>query len=107
MGKLYSWILLGVLLSLLFRAPTFAAGNIQNGKALAEQWCANCHMVDRSSPNAIESQTVGPDFMSMKDLDATKLRARLRNPHPVMSNFPDLSDGQVSDLVAYIASVAK
>ena len=97
----------GLIASVLAGAPAFAAGNIKNGKALAEQWCANCHIVDRRAPNAAESQPVGPDFMSVKGLNASNLRVRLRSPHPVMSNFPELSDQQVADLVAYIGSVAK
>jgi mono/diheme cytochrome c family protein len=103
----YGEILVGVLVSLISSAPAFAAGNVQDGKALAEQWCVNCHIADKKAPNAIESQPVGPDFATMKGIDAKNLKARLRNPHPVMSNFPDLSDQQISDLVAYIASVAK
>jgi mono/diheme cytochrome c family protein len=103
----YTEIVVGVLASLLSSAPALAAGNVQAGKALAEQWCTNCHIVDKNAPNAIESKPVGPDFATIRGIDAAKLKAQLRNPHPVMSNFPDLSDQQISDLVAYIASIAK
>lgn len=96
-----------IALSLLSSLPAFAAGHVQDGKMLAEQRCTNCHIVQKAAPNAIESQPVGPDFMAMKGMTAAKLKARLKSGHPVMSKFPDLTEQQVSDLAAYITSVAK
>lgn len=108
MRKLHRHLaLIAFLASFAHYAPAAAAANIANGKALAQQWCTNCHKIDRNMPNAIESQPVGPDFMTMKTMTSVKLRAQLKNPHPVMSNFPDLSDRQISDLAGYISSVSK
>ena len=99
--------LLGFLICLMGYAPAHAAGNPQEGKSLAEEHCVNCHIVGRNAPNAIESQPVGPDFTAMKKVNVSKLKVMLKKPHPVMSKFPDLSDQQISDLAAYIASVAQ
>jgi mono/diheme cytochrome c family protein len=85
----------------------WAAGSAKNGKAIAQQQCSNCHLIDKNGNNAIESQPAGPDFMSIKGLNAATLKARLKSPHPVMSKFPDLSDQQIADLVTYIGSVSR
>ena len=85
----------------------WAAGGVANGKAIAQQQCSNCHIIEKNATNAIESQPAGPDFMSIKGLNAATLKARLNSPHPVMSKFPSLSDQQIADLVAYIGSVNK
>jgi cytochrome c1 len=50
---------------------------------------------------------IGPDFAAMKNITAANLTGRLNSPHPVMSQFPSLSDQQIADLVAYIDSVNK
>ena len=91
----------------MYSPASFGAGNIQNGKVLAEERCVNCHIVGRNTPNAIESQPTGPDFTTIKNIDAAKLKSRLNGAHPVMSKFPNLNDQQVSDLAAYISSVAR
>jgi mono/diheme cytochrome c family protein len=98
---------LGICANFLYSPSSFGAGNIQNGKALAEERCVNCHIVGRNAPNAIESQPIGPDFTTIKNIDAAKLKNRLKNSHPVMSKFPNLNDQQLSDLAAYITSVAR
>jgi mono/diheme cytochrome c family protein len=72
---------------------------------LAEQRCANCHIIGRNMTNASESQPIGPDFTAMKKIDGVSLKTRLKTSHPVMSKFPDLNDQQAADLAAYIGSV--
>jgi mono/diheme cytochrome c family protein len=102
------WIASGMIVSLLFGvAPgAFAGGSVKHGKVLANQWCSNCHIIESKMPNAIESQPMGPDFVTMKNINAANLKARLGKPHPVMSSFPNPSDRQVADLAAYMASVS-
>src|ERR1700757_196634 len=90
----YRWIAPVILACFVNGGPASAAGNIQNGKALAEEQCVNCHMIGRSTPNAIESQPVGPDFMKIKKTNASKLTSRLKSSHPVMSKFPNLNKQQ-------------
>jgi mono/diheme cytochrome c family protein len=86
-------------------SPVWAAGSVEKGKALAQQWCSNCHVIGKNQSDTVEGGTHGPDFMTIKGLDAAKLKARFSTPHPVMSGFPGLKDQDVDDLVAYIASV--
>ena len=107
MKKLFRYCVALASLTWLTGQFAFAAGNIQKGRALAEERCVNCHIVDRAVPNAIESQPVGPDFATMKKVDGAKLGSRLKNSHPIMSKFPELSGQQISDLAAYINSVSR
>src|SRR5512136_1208899 len=86
-------------------SPIWAAGSVEKGKALAQQWCSNCHVIGKNQSDTVEGGTHGPDFMTIKGLDAAKLKARFSTPHLVMSGFPGLKDQDVDDLVAYIASV--
>jgi len=97
---------LAILAWSMITSPVWAAGSVDKGKALAQQWCSNCHVIGKNQSDAIEGGPVGPDFMTIKDLDAAKLKARFSTPHPVMSGFPGLKDQDMDDLVAYIASVA-
>jgi mono/diheme cytochrome c family protein len=83
----------------------WAAGNIANGRAIAREQCSNCHVVDKYHSNAQESQPIGPDFTAIKGVTAGTLKSRLNKPHPIMSQFPALTDQQIDDLVAYIAWV--
>ena len=96
---------LAILAWSMITSPIWAAGSEEKGKALAQQWCSNCHVIGKNQSDRVEGGTYGPDFMTIKGLDAAKLKARFSTPHPVMSGFPGLKDQDVDDLVAYIASV--
>jgi len=84
--------------------PSFAAGSIASGKALAEERCATCHVVGRDAPK--DFQPTGQDFIEIKHLDDAQLNKRLKTLHSALSKFPPLTEVQISDLVAYIASMA-
>ena len=82
-------------------SPAVAAGDADEGHALARQWCSECHVVD-------EEQTTGsadvPPFAAIarsESLTPEGLAAFLADPHPVMPNL-SLSRAQIADLVAYI-----
>jgi cytochrome c553 len=98
-------MMLAIGLVCLIGSSSWAAGNVQNGRAIASQQCSNCHLIGKNEVNALETQPYGPDFMTIKGLTATALKTRLNQPHPVMSKFPNLSDQQIDDLVAYISSL--
>lgn len=80
------------------------ADEVSDGRALAEQWCAGCHLV---SPE----QTVGgdgaPAFATIA-ADTTKsdaaLAAWISDPHPPMPN-PGLSRDQIDAVIAYLRSI--
>ena len=86
-------------------SAAWAAGNVQKGKAVAQEQCTNCHVIRENETNTLESPPFGPDFMSIRGLSPAQLKARLNKRHPIMPKFPHLNDQQIEDLAAYIASV--
>ena len=79
------------------------AADIDQGKLIAERWCAACHLVGQSQATATEA----PSFMQFARIpgfDENKLAFLLLSPHP---NMPTLSLGrtEVADLAAYIRSL--
>jgi mono/diheme cytochrome c family protein len=79
-----------------------AAADHSNGKAIAERWCAACHLV---SPDQKQANTDVPSFAAIahKRQSPEKLRSFLMAPHPKMPDM-NLSRQDVTDLVAYIES---
>jgi mono/diheme cytochrome c family protein len=80
------------------------AADIAQGEALARRWCASCHVVDKSAV----MRDVPPNFATIAQrpsLSESSLLGWLNAPHPSMPNF-ELSRGELSDLVAYIRSLA-
>jgi mono/diheme cytochrome c family protein len=89
---------------MLLSAPAFAAGDAAAGKALAERWCASCHLV---GPGQASATTEAPPFATIATRDADAIAALagfLADPHPPM---PDLSltRQEIRDLLAYIGSL--
>ena len=86
-------------------APAHAA-DPANGKRLAEQWCASCHLVSpgqaRGSPGAPAFDTIArqPGF------NAGQLALFLLDPHPAMPNM-GLTRTEATDLAGYIQSLAR
>lgn len=83
-----------------------AAGDAENGKNLAQRWCAACHVV---SSEQRQASVAAPTFASIArrpGFDADKLAFFLLDPHPKMPNM-SLSRREASDLAAYIATRAK
>lgn len=79
--------------------------DIKHGRALAEVWCVNCHVIDREQTTAVPAGP--PPFpMLADDPEATsqRLAGFIRMPHPPM---PDLSltNAEVANLVGYIQSL--
>ena len=80
-------------------------GDPIEGHRMATQWCANCHVVERSAPSA--TSTGAPSFMAIAritSLNRTALQVFLQTPH---SRMPDLhlSRDEADDLIAYIESL--
>jgi mono/diheme cytochrome c family protein len=83
-----------------------AAGDAENGKNLAQRWCASCHVV---SSEQRQASVAAPTFASIArrpGFDADKLAFFLLDPHPKMPNM-SLTRREASDLAAYIATLAK
>lgn len=88
-------------------APTPAfADSAADGKVVAVRWCAACHDVGTGERRT--ANDLAPAFESVArrgDLSQSQLEAWIGNPHPPMPNL-NLSRQDVSDLVAYIQSLA-
>src|SRR4051812_44584738 len=88
--------------SLLFllAIPAALAANADKGAQVAQQWCANCHLI--GGPTAGSMQQGPPSFRDIGSrLTGSQLRTFLTHPHGAM---PDLSltRAEIEDLVAYI-----
>ena len=92
---------LGVLLlSSLSWSGLAQAQDAVRGQALAERWCANCHVIDTGAAGNAQ-QGPPPLPTTARNLSAGQLRAFLSHPHGKM---PDLSltRAEIGDLIAYI-----
>jgi len=91
---------------LLVLAPGVAWGqNIEQGHQLATQWCANCHVVERTA--AAASANGLPTFPAVAASSRTTpemLRATMSAQHGRMPDL-QLSKRQQDDLIAYIQSL--
>src|SRR5688572_23653223 len=90
-----------ILISCPFSAQ--AAGTRQAGQAIAERWCASCHVVIAEQTQA--SADV-PSFRSiaMKTGKLDWLSGFLAEPHPPMPNFYQTRQ-EIQDRVAYFESL--
>lgn len=80
------------------------AADAQHGKALAQVWCANCHLVE---PGQRQASADVPSFASIgkqPNFDAGRLALFLLDPHPKMPNM-SLTRAEAADLAAYIGSL--
>jgi mono/diheme cytochrome c family protein len=91
---------------LLVIAPGLAWGqDIEQGHQLATRWCANCHVVERTT--AAASANGLPTFPAIAANPRTTpdlLRATMSAQHGRMPDL-QLSKHQQDDLVAYIQSL--
>lgn len=81
-----------------------AAGNAKRGRAIADRWCAACHLV---SPEQVEASADVLSFMSVAEASAGDLgwlSGFLADPHPVMPDM-SLTRREIQDLVAYFESL--
>jgi mono/diheme cytochrome c family protein len=86
--------------------PAQAAGDAEAGHALARQWCASCHVVDRSGGNGADTAPPFPEIARRSQQDRNWVRAWLVAPHPPMPNLT-LSRQEIDDVVAYLDNLAQ
>lgn len=82
-----------------------AAQDAVRGQALAERWCANCHVVNREATTGrADGLPTLPAIAARKDVTAATLKGAMTATH---SRMPDLQLGarDQEDLVAYIFSL--
>ncbi len=104
-GETAMRLLLSVALPVLLAAAPAMAGDADAGKALAQRWCGNCHMVEPSQVSA--SATGVPTFAGIARMPSTtevSLRVFFQSPHQRMPDL-HLSNGEMSDVIEYILSL--
>ncbi len=79
------------------------AADIAHGRALAQRWCASCHVV---SADQKEANADAPPFTTIAHMSISPqaLAYFLLDPHPKMPTLP-LSRIAADDIVAYIQSL--
>ena len=80
-----------------------AADDVERGRALAERWCASCHVIAPDEPGG----DVGPAFETVANREGQTLGgtvAWLFEPHPPMPDL-QLSPAEFRDLAAYVMSL--
>jgi mono/diheme cytochrome c family protein len=94
--------LLGFAFIAFFASSALAGGTPREGQALAERWCASCHLVNEQKQASADV----PSFRSIaKRSDKLDwLHAFLADSHPPMPNL-SLTRQEIQDLVAYFESL--
>jgi mono/diheme cytochrome c family protein len=106
MNFLFSRIMMVAALLTLVGSSALAGGQPEEGKVIAERWCAACHQV---SPEQTTASADVPSFMTIAEMRATPsalaaLEGFLADPHPLMPDM-SLTRQEIRDLVAYIGSL--
>ena len=81
------------------------ADDLEVGRALSEQWCRACHLIEPGQQRAVDA---APPFSEIANDPATTragLQAWLFDPHPPMPKL-DLTRREIDGLTAYILSLA-
>lgn len=83
------------------------AQDVARGQALAERWCANCHVVNAAAGSG---QSNGlptfPAIAARPDMNAAILKGAMSATHSRMPDF-ELGARDQEDLAAYILSLRK
>jgi len=89
---------------LLVAAAHPAHADAARGDQLAQQWCANCHVVGDNPTGAVKEGP--PSFRSIArgGMTADQLRAFLSHPHGAMPDLA-LSRAEIDDLIGYIQTL--
>jgi mono/diheme cytochrome c family protein len=81
------------------------AQDVLRGQALAERWCANCHVVNRAATTGrSDGLPTFPALANRKETTAAMLRGAMTATHSRMPDF-QLGARDQDDLVAYIFSL--
>lgn len=79
-------------------------GDRENGRVIAERWCAACHLVGPDQTSAAADIATFMEIARAAPDDLSALEGFLADPHPVMPDM-SLSRTEIRDLIAYIASL--
>lgn len=85
-------------------APAHAQ-DVARGKALAERWCSNCHVVDRAPATArSDGLPTFPALANRAGMTEATLKGAMTALHSRMPDF-ELGARDQNDLAAYILSL--
>jgi mono/diheme cytochrome c family protein len=90
------------LLLLAFTSEATFAADAGHGSALAQRWCASCHVISSAQRVEIDHSPSFASIAQRPDFNAEKLAFFLLEPHPKMPDM-SLSRKEADDLAAYIA----
>jgi mono/diheme cytochrome c family protein len=98
-------LLIALSMPALAAGPADAAGTPAAGRAIADRWCSNCHVVGPGSPGG----DAAPPFATIAadpGLTPERIRGWLSASHTRMPDF-GLTPHEIDDLNAYLASLPK
>ena len=100
--RLTGVMLISLMLAVVAAHPTRA--DASKGGQLAQQWCANCHVVRGNPTGAIPQGPPSFQTIARSNMTVDQLRAFLSHPHGAM---PDLSltRAEIDDLIGYMATL--
>jgi mono/diheme cytochrome c family protein len=83
-----------------------AAGDAATGRAVAELWCAACHLVGPEQTSAVSGPPAPPfeEIAERSEAEIDALAGFLADPHPPMPQM-SLTRQEILDLLAYIGSL--
>ncbi|PWC37834.1 c-type cytochrome [Azospirillum sp. TSO35-2] len=99
---------LSAVLSASLMPPTAAqAADAAEGRRIAEQWCASCHVVggQGKGPGGTDAAPALATIARDPNRGPDRLRGWLSNPHPPMPN-PSLTRADIDNVVAYLNQLA-
>lgn len=94
---------------MLYRAPAGAADaeQVKRGGALANTWCAGCHVTGANSQrSAADIAPTFADIANNKAISDARIRGVLNRPHGRMPTDA-LTARQIDDVVTYILSLRR
>jgi mono/diheme cytochrome c family protein len=94
------------LLTLLVLAlvPHAVRADAQKGAQLAQQWCANCHVIGGTPAGAVPQGPPSFSAIAHSGMTADPLRAFLSHPHGAMPDLA-LTRAEIDDLIGYIETL--
>ena len=99
------------ILGLILLLPAWAAqaaGDAQEGRRVAETWCARCHVVGTAKPYG-GIDTTSTLFLMSEQLDDYRQRVQTfkdRRPHKAL-DFDEVSRDDLENLLAYIGTLER
>lgn len=85
-------------------ASALAQGNAESGGAIAERWCASCHLVSAGQTAAVAGVSSFPSIAQQTDSEIEALEGFMADPRPPMPDM-SLTRSEMRDLLAYIRSL--